>query len=70
MEVARKKKRKKKKIIKKWKAKAIAAKYQKDRGRINLSGEDKKNYDSDTADGNTNLDQANNKNPLPSCNNY
>lgn len=61
---------KKKDIIENWKKKVIATKSCRDRGKITLSSKDKENYKNNTVDDNTNPDQADNKNPVPGCNNF
>ena len=60
LEVAWEKKQKTKEMIKRWKTKAIAAKYCRDRRGISLFSKEERNYESEIGD-DTNLNQANNK---------
>lgn len=70
LKVVIEKKQKKEEIIKKQKAEAIIVKRYRDKGRISLSIEDEQNNNSDTIDGDTDLNQANNENSFPDHNDY
>lgn len=37
---------------------------------MSLSSKEEENYNSNTADDDTDPDQVNNENPIPSCNNF
>lgn len=64
------KKSEKKDLVTKQKAKAISIKHRKNKRKISLPGKNKKNYNSNIADNNTDSDQINNKNLFLDCNDY
>lgn len=70
LKVVREKKRKKEEIIEKRKIEAITVKRQKNKEKIGLFSKNKKNYNSNIANSDIDLDQANNENLFLDGNNY
>lgn len=66
LKVVRKKGRKKEEMVEKQRTEVIAAKYQRVRGVISLSGEEEENYESET-ENERDPNEANDEYLLPNC---